>query len=109
MLVAAFEVHVSLAFVLAVQLAATHEDGARGGPGIDPHVEGVVGFRRAIRTFPVLWFDAVPEFGARLFEPDVRSMLLDQVGNVANDRSVENRFAFGVVERRDGNAPRALA
>ena len=109
MLVAAFQIHVRLALVIAMQLAAAHQDRTRRGPRINPHIESVIRLRQeGLGALPAL-AARCPKFSSLLLEPDVRSVLLDQIGDVANNSRVQNRLAFRVVERRDGHAPGALA
>jgi hypothetical protein len=36
-------------------------------------------------------------------------VFFNQIGRIADDLGVENRFAFGVVKRGNGHAPSALA
>ena len=98
----------SLSYVV-MQLRPPHQHGARRRAGINPHVQRVVGFGGGFRAFPILRLHERPKFGGGFFEPDVRAVFFNQIGGVADDLGVEDRFAFGVVKRGNRHAPGALA
>ena len=92
-----------------MEFGAAHEDRARGGAGINPHIQRVVGLGGGFGPCPAGRLERGPEFGGGFLEPDIRAVLLDQRGGVAHDLGVEDRVALRVVERRDRHAPGALA
>src|SRR5206468_3029256 len=71
--------------------------------------ERVVGLGNRVWLVPISRLEGGPEFGGGFFEPNVRAMFLDQVSGLADDLGVEDGLAFGIVKRRDGDAPSALA
>src|SRR6266511_5316372 len=110
MLVASFEIHVRLKRLLvAAQLAALRDRRPRRRAGIDPDVERVQRFGGRLAAVPVSWLQGGPEVRARSFEPDVRAVLLKQVGGVADDLGIKNGSALRVVERGNRYTPAPLA
>ena len=92
-----------------MQFRAAHENRARGGAGIYPHVEGVIGLRGRFGASPAGGFDQRPQFRGGLLEPDVGAVLFEEVGGVTDDLGVEDRVALRVIKRRDRHAPGTLA
>src|SRR5438445_10286801 len=109
-LVGAFQVEIGRPPVLPGRLAPRLEDRRVAHPGLEPHVQYVpllVEVPAAALRAGCAWRQ---QFSSLPFEPDVGAVLLDQLGDMLDDRRRDQDLAASLArESRDRHAPHALA
>src|SRR5262245_47628690 len=110
MLVATFEIHVTLERLpVAAQLRPPSNYGSGRGSRVDPHVEGIARLCDTLSPGPIRRLEERPKFVDVFFKPDVRSVLLDQIRCATHNSGVEDGLSVRIVKCRDGDTPGALA
>ena len=102
-LIRRFEIHIRRPPWPAEFRALRHHGGV-GNAGVDPHIERVVAPRGARREA-----EHLRPFRVVLLEPQIRAVLLYEVGDLARIDGVEQRLAVCVVKDRQRHAPGPLA
>src|SRR5438128_5951964 len=109
-LVGAFQVEIGRPPALPRRLAPRLEDRRVAHPGLEPHVQDVpllVEVPAAALRAGCAWRQ---QFSSLPFEPDVGTVLLDQLGDMLDDRRRDEDLAASLArESRDRHAPHALA
>src|SRR3989475_4369148 len=109
-LVGAFQVEIGRPPFLSGRLAQRLEDRRVAHPGLEPHVQDVpllVEVPAAALRAGCAWRQ---QFSGLPFEPDVRAVLLDQLGDMLDDRRRDQDLAASLAhESRNRHAPYTLA
>src|SRR5881409_3909604 len=109
-LVGAFQVEIGRPPVLPGRLAPRLEDRRVAHPGLEPHVQDVALFVEVPAAALRAGSASRQEISSLPFEPDVRAVLLDQLGDMLDDRRRDQDLAASLARKpRNRHAPHTLA